>query len=240
MQVALIGYGKMGHTLETLACEKGDVVVARIDNAQDFEREQVALKRAEVAIEFSTPATAVDNIARCVQLGLPVVCGTTGWYDQLPKVRELVEAKGGALLWSPNFSIGVNITMRLARLLAQYQRRFEEYGVRIQETHHVTKLDAPSGTAIALAGPYIGAGSRYSRWALGTESTGDVLGIEAIREGTVAGIHRIIMDGPNDTIEVSHSAKGRRGFAEGALLGAHFLVGRQGVFTMDDLMGRDE
>lgn len=237
MKIALVGYGKMGRTIEELALAAGDEIVARVDMERPLSDQREAVRGCDVAIEFSTPSTAVANIRECVSIGVPVVCGTTGWYDQLDEVCALIASTvGAALFWAPNFSIGVNITLRLDRMLADYRERFSEYGVRIIETHHTAKLDAPSGTALALAKPFLREGGAYSSWFLGTESEVGRLAIEARREGVVPGIHEVIMDGPSDTIMLRHEAKSRRGFAMGALAAARFLCGRSGVYTMDDLM----
>ena len=247
LRIALVGYGKMGHILDTLGTRHGHSIVARIDKVSPVELSGLLRSSAaDVAIEFTTPASAPENISACVAAGIPVVCGTTGWYDHLADIKTLLVATpGSALFYAPNFSIGVNIALRTASLLAKFRRQFPQYAVSIEETHHTAKLDAPSGTAIALAQPFLakeegGTAERgYASWQLvseGSEATENVLPITAHRMGEVAGIHTLCLDSAQDTLTLTHSAKSREGFARGALAAAEFLVGRSGLFTMEDLL----
>lgn len=245
MEIAIIGYGKMGHAVEQCALGRGHTVVLTIDTPDEWESKASLLKSCDVAVEFSTPATAVDNIRRCLKAGVPVVSGTTGWNDQLEAVKAECEALGGALFVASNFSIGMNIVFELNRRLAHLTSTLPQYSVAITETHHIHKLDAPSGTAIHLADDII-AEHKADSWHLAdpTQVTGltsqvtdqNSIPVTAIREGEVAGIHEIRYDSPLDTITLTHEAKGREGLALGATLAAEFLAGKQGFFTMRDLL----
>jgi len=237
MRIALIGYGKMGHVIEQLAFAAGDSIVARIDKDCPITQAEQELKQAEVAIEFTAPTEAVTNIKACIALQLPVVCGTTGWYAALPELEALIaKSPKAALFYAPNFSIGVNILMRATELLASYRARFPQYAVSIEETHHTAKLDAPSGTAIALAQPFLKGENAYTDWALTPTANVNVLPITAYRRDSVPGIHTLTLDSAHDTITLQHSAKNREGFAAGALAAARFLIGKTGVYSMKDLL----
>lgn len=219
MKIAIIGYGRMGHAIEALAAERGHHVVARVDAADSWP----APGLADVAVEFTTPQTAADNLLRCFAIGLPVVCGTTGWYDRYDEVCRQCEAQKGALLAATNFSIGMNIMFALNRRLAELMRG-RGYRVSISEVHHVHKLDAPSGTALTLRDQIVASRAAAE------------VPIASRREGEVPGTHTVVYDSPVDTITLSHEAHSRAGLAQGALLAAEWLCGRQGVFSMDDLL----
>ena len=237
MRIALIGYGKMGHVIEQLALAAGDSIVARIDKDQSLVHSTQELQAAEVAIEFTAPSEAVANIRTCIELQIPVVCGTTGWYAALPELEALVKnTPKAALFYAPNFSIGVNILMRATELFASYRARFPQYAVAIEETHHTAKLDAPSGTAIAMAQPFLHGENAYPDWALTPTNNTAALPITAHRRDSVPGIHTLTLDSAHDTIALQHSAKNREGFAAGALAAARFLLGKAGVYTMKDLL----
>ena len=223
MKIALIGYGKMGHAVEALASKRGHVVVATIDCGDPWPERL----EADVAVEFSTPATAVENIRRCWQLGLPVVCGTTGWNAQYEAVKAECLAGGHSLFTASNFSIGMNIMFALNERLAELMRGREEYQVSISETHHIHKLDAPSGTAITLREQIVEFGDWIS----------ERVPIASYREGEVPGTHTVVYDSEIDTLTLTHEAHSRKGLAQGALLAAEWLVGKRGVFTMKDLLG---
>ena len=221
MKIALIGYGKMGHAIEALAGGRGHEIVATVDNDADWAR---LSNKADVAIEFSTPTTAEANIRRCWQLGLPVVAGTTGWYDRLDTLVADCRRQRNALFVASNFSIGMNIMFALNERLAQLMASHPEYHVDISETHHIHKLDAPSGTALTLR-------DQIAPYRPATD-----IPIASFREGEVPGIHTVTYDSEVDTLSLTHSAKSRQGLALGALLAAEFLVGRQGYYTMKDLL----
>ena len=241
MNLAIIGYGKMGHAVEQCASKRGHTIVLTIDTPEEWESKASLLKGCDVAVEFSTPATAVDNIRRCLKAGVPVVSGTTGWNDRLEAVKAECEALGGALFVASNFSIGMNIVFELNRQLARLTSPLPDYSVSITETHHIHKLDAPSGTAIHLANDII-AEHKADAWHLADSGNNsqtcdqNTIPISAIRKGEVAGIHEIRYDSPLDTITLTHEAKGREGLALGATLAAEFLAGKQGFFTMKDLL----
>lgn len=236
MKIALTGYGKMGKAIEQIALERGHEIVSIIDvdNRDDFHSE--AFRSADVAIEFSTPAAAFDNFMACFAANVPVVAGTTGWLERMDEVRAICEKDGQTFFYASNYSIGVNLFFALNRCLARLMNGFPAYGVRLSETHHIHKLDAPSGTALTLAGDLLAQLDRKKRWTL--RETGDPadLVIDAVREGEVPGIHEVTYDSDVDYIRISHSAKSRAGFALGAVLAAEFTAGRKGWLGMDDLL----
>jgi 4-hydroxy-tetrahydrodipicolinate reductase len=221
-RVALVGMGKMGRAIDRLAEERGVPVVARLDRGDAIDRE--SLGGADVAIEFSEPGAAVGNIDACVAAGCPVVVGTTGWWDALPRVERDARAAGGRVLWAANFSLGVNVMLGL---VAEAGRLLRDAGMdaHLIETHHAQKKDAPSGTAIALASA--------------TESTlGRPVPITSVRVGSVPGLHELVFDGPFEQLRLVHDARDRRVFAEGALAAARWLAARRepGVYTMRDVL----
>lgn len=224
MKIALLGYGKMGKAVEALALERGHSVGVTIDDEDNWMGKIESLRECDVAVEFSTPATVVGNIMRCFDMGMPVIVGTTGWYDQLESVVHDCQQRDQALFVASNFSIGMNIMFELNRRLAQLMEGREEYAASITETHHVHKLDAPSGTAISLANDM-------------KEELGRTVPITSIREGEVPGIHEVVYDSDIDTLTLRHSAKSRKGLALGAVLAAEFLEGKKGYYTMRDMLG---
>ena len=238
MRIALLGYGKMGKMIERIAVSRGHqvVLVVDLDNRADCSVEQ--LRQADVAIEFTTPAVAVDNYKWCMDAGVPVVSGTTGWLDRWEEVVGYCREKGGGFFYASNFSIGVNIFFRLYKYLAKMMDNFRDYKIFIEETHHIHKLDAPSGTAITLAEGIIKNHSAYRSWKLyqGEELGEDVLPVAAKRIGEVPGIHGVTYKSAVDEIEIRHSAFSREGFAQGAVFAAEFLFGKKGVYGMDDLL----
>ncbi len=260
MKIALIGYGKMGHIIEEIALSRGHEVVCTIDvnNLCDFESE--AFRTADVAIEFTTPKTALANVARCLEARVPVVVGSTGWYDQLPQVKADVAKADGSLFWASNFSIGVNVFVAMQRYVAKIMNAYPQYDVTLEETHHIHKLDSPSGTAITIANAITDNLERKQSWketaAIWQQEDGSVdvarnaevgtqfaahkpeeLEVVALRRGEVPGIHTVVYDSEVDTITMTHSAKSRRGFALGAVVAAEWIGdGKKGVYTMDDLM----
>ena len=235
MKIALIGYGKMGKTIEQIALQRGHQIVSIIDinNTADFESE--AFRSADVAIEFTTPATALGNYMRCFAANVPVVSGTTGWLEHLDEVKAKCEQEGKTFFYASNFSVGVNIFFALNRYLAKIMNGFPAYDVRMTEVHHIHKLDAPSGTAITLAEGILDNVERKERWTLETAEQPTDLPIHAIREGEVPGIHEIIYESEADTISIKHDAKSRAGFALGAVIAAEFTAGKKGFLGMNDL-----
>ena len=224
MKIALIGYGKMGHMIESIARERGHEIVSIIDQNNLDEFESKAFAFADVAIEFTTPQTAADNILRAWKAGVPVVCGTTGWdVEAMRREATRREGDGIGLMWSSNYSIGVNILFALNKQLAKFMEAYPEYTPHMTEVHHIHKLDAPSGTAKTLQ-----------------EAIGDdrlkINDIESIREGEVAGIHTVVWDSEIDTISISHSAKGRKGFALGAVIAAEWMKGKTGWHDFSEVI----
>ena len=235
MKIALVGYGKMGKTIEQIALSRGHEIVSIIDinNPDDFE--SAAFKSADVAIEFTTPATAFDNYMKCFAANVPVVSGTTGWTARMGEIKEMCEKEGKTFFYASNFSIGVNIFFALNKYLAKVMNNFPSYDVRMTEVHHIHKLDAPSGTAITLAEGILENIDRKDRWTLETAEKATDLPIHAIREGEVPGIHEIIYESDADIISIKHDAKSRAGFALGAVLAAEFTAGKKGFLGMNDL-----
>ena len=235
MKIALIGYGKMGRMIEEIAVSRGHEIVSiiDIDNQQDFE--SPAFASADVAIEFTTPWTAYDNYIKAWNAGVKVVSGSTGWMKEHgDEVRKACAEDGKTLFWASNFSVGVAIFGAVNTYLAKIMNRFGQYDVNIVETHHVHKLDAPSGTAITLAEQIVENMDRKERWGLHETALG-VLRIDDIRRGEVPGIHSITYDSPEDMITITHDAHSRRGFALGAVLAAEYTTEHSGLLTMEDL-----
>ncbi len=231
MKIALLGYGKMGKTIERIAQERGHQIVLKVDAPGDYN-----LSVAEVAIEFSTPQSAFANISRALSLGLPTVAGTTGWLEHYPEAVALCKEHKAAFLYASNFSIGVNIFFELNKTLAQLMRKYPEYAVAIEEIHHTQKLDAPSGTAITLAQEIIEQTDKVG-WELG-ETTEDKIPITAKRIENIPGTHIVTYKSVVDTLEIKHTAHSRDGFALGAVLAAEWIVGKKGVFSMKDVLFR--
>jgi 4-hydroxy-tetrahydrodipicolinate reductase len=220
----------MGQIIERIALERGHEIVLRKRGSDAFD----GLETADVAIDFSIPDAAVGNISTCLDGGIPVVSGTTGWLDDFHKMAELCETKKGAFLYGSNFSLGVNLFFNLNEYLAKLMAKFPEYKVQMQEIHHTQKLDAPSGTAISLAKDII-ANSDYSSWALSDAKADEIL-IDAQRIENVPGTHTVSYESEVDKIEIAHIAHSREGFAYGAVVAAEWLVGKTGVFSMKDVL----
>lgn len=241
MKIAIVGYGRMGHEVEEVAKSRGHEIVCIIDADNQHDFDSPAFKSADVAIIFSVPDAGWDNIRRCFDAGLPVVSGTTAWANELiwDEIDEYCH-KGATLLWAPNFSIGMNITRAASRLLAKMFAPFPEYKATIHEVHHVHKLDHPSGSAILLANTIIENNNRYNTWVEpGPRNKAQgALVISHERRGEVPGIHEVIWTSPEDTIMLKHEAKGRKGFAAGAVIGAEWIVKapKGHKYTMDNLL----
>ena len=236
MKIALLGYGKMGHEVERLALAKGHEIVVTIDNEQEWNERLDQLKTADVAIEFSQPDQAFANINRCFDLHLPIVVGTTAWYDHLDAVKKRCLEERQSLFYAPNFSIGMNMVFKMNKELARFAEQYG-YSMSLAETHHIHKLDKPSGTAAKLANDIIAESSRYQCWSINEPYPADTLPIEVTREGEVFGIHSITAQSSADRITLTHEAFSREGLAQGALAAAQFLIGKTGVFTMEALLG---
>lgn len=236
MKIALIGYGKMGKIIERIALERGHELVSIIDiqNPDDFTSD--AFKSAQVAIEFSAPHVALENIRKAFAVGVPVVSGTTGWSEALPELKKEIELNGNTLFWASNYSLGVSIFSAVNKYLAKIMNRFDAYNVEMTEVHHTQKLDAPSGTAITLAEGVIENIDRKEVWVKEYQNQIDEMAIKSIRRGQVPGIHTIRYESNEDSIEITHDAKNRDGFALGAVVAAEFTVGKKGFLSMDDMM----
>ena len=229
----------MGHLIEEISKERGHKIVSIIDadNTSDFNTPE--FKSADVAIEFTTPGTAVDNILAAFAAKVPVIVGTTGWTSALPDIKDMCEKGSGTMMWASNFSIGVNLFMAFNRYVARVMNDFPEYSPSMTEIHHIHKLDHPSGTAITLAEEIVEEVGRVDKWAEpmpGKELPADVLPVDHIREGEVPGTHIITWDSDVDTITLRHEAKSRRGFALGAVKAAEWIRDRKGFFTMGDML----
>jgi 4-hydroxy-tetrahydrodipicolinate reductase len=236
MKIALIGYGKMGKEIEQIALERRHTIslIIDINNLNEFTAEN--LKKADVAIEFSKPETAVGNIRTCFAAGIPIVSGTTGWLEHFDDIKNECTSGGKTLFYASNYSLGVNIFFKVNQFLGKVMNNFPQYEVEVEEIHHVTKLDAPSGTAISLANDLLKAIERKKRWQLNGQDNAEALKITAIRRDTVPGTHTIKYDSSVDYIEMIHSAKSRKGLALGAIIAAEFIAGKKGYFSMDDLL----
>ena len=236
MKIALIGYGKMGKTIEQIALNRGHQIVSIVDINNPEEFQSANFKSADVAIEFTTPATAFNNYMKSFAAGVPVVSGTTGWLDRIGEIKEKCEKEGKTFFYASNFSIGVNIFFALNKYLAKIMNNFPSYNISMTETHHIHKLDAPSGTAITLAEGIIENVDRKDRWTLETAEQPTDLPIHAIREGEVPGIHEVTYESDVDYISIKHDAKSRAGFALGAVVAAEFTAGKKGFLGMDDML----
>lgn len=232
MKIALFGYGKMGKTIERLALDRGHTIVAKIDKELD----EGNLADADVAIDFSVPTEALNNIVKCFNENIPVVSGTTGWLDKYEEALTICNAKNGAFIYASNYSLGVNLFFELNEQLAKMMARFDDYNVSMEEIHHTQKLDAPSGTAITLAEGVI-ANTTKKSWSLDVTNTSDSLPIVAKRLENVPGTHTVAYNSVVDEIEIKHTAKNRDGFALGAIIAAEWLQDKKGVFTMKDVLG---
>jgi 4-hydroxy-tetrahydrodipicolinate reductase len=230
MKIALLGYGKMGQTIERIALERGHEIVLKKDEFNTYD----GLSSADVAIDFSIPSVAVANISSCFHAGVPVISGTTGWLEQYDDMVALCEAKKGAFISSSNFSLGVNLFFELNDYLAKMMAKFVSYTVEIEEIHHTQKLDAPSGTAISLAKGVI-ENSNYTNWTLDQAKEKQIhIGVKRIAD--VPGTHTVTYASAVDSIEIKHTAHNRDGFALGAVIAAEWIVGKEGVFTMKDVL----
>lgn len=236
MKIAIIGYGRMGKSIEALAKEAGHEVVQIFGGKNISEFTVENLRKADVAIDFSLPDTAYTNIVTCIEAGIPIVSGTTGWLDKFEDAKSFCTKNKGAFLYASNFSIGVNIFMELNERLAVLMNSQPAYDITMTEIHHTRKLDAPSGTAITLAEGIIERVERKSGHTIEQSKDKTVIPIEAIREGDVPGTHIVRYKSDTDSLEIKHEAHNRTGFAKGAILAAEWLIGKEGIFSMRDLL----
>ena len=237
MKIALIGYGKMGKAIEEIAVSKGHEIVLKIDvsNTSDFTKENV--QKANVAIEFTGPPTAFENITKCIQWGVPVISGSTGWLAHFEKAKKLCEEKKGCLIYASNFSIGVNLFFEINKQLATLMEPYDNYDISMTEIHHTEKKDAPSGTAISLAEQILANIGRKKKWVNEVSSDASDLVIKSERIDPAPGTHSVTYESPIDSIEITHTAHTRKGFAGGAVLAAEFANQKMGIFTMKDVLG---
>ncbi len=232
MKIALFGYGKMGKTIERLAIKRGHSIVAKIDkNLRDGN-----FTNADVAIDFSVPSEAFNNINQCFQNNIPIISGTTGWLDKMGEAVVTCKEKKGAFIYASNYSLGVNLFFELNKNLAKMMTRFDDYTISMEETHHSQKLDAPSGTAITLAEAIIKNSSKKS-WVLDVTNSNETIPIVSKRIENVPGTHTVNYNSVVDEIEIKHTAKNRDGFALGAIIAAEWLQDKTGVYTMKDVLG---
>ena len=236
MNIAIVGYGKMGKEIEKLAQERNHSVILRIDEHNSKSLNKDDFKNVDVAIEFSSPDSAFSNIKLCFDNNVPVVCGTTGWLEKFDKVLERCKSEKLTFFYASNYSIGVNLFFKLNERLAKMMNSFDDYNVNVEETHHTQKVDAPSGTAITLTEGIIENIDRKSKWENKNDNSTDSITVESFREGNVPGNHKVIYDSVFDRIIIEHDAKSRKGFAFGAVLAAEFIASKKGYFTMDDLL----
>jgi len=245
MKIALLGYGKMGKIVERIATDRQHEIILKIDqdNQHDFTAENLA--QADVAIEFSTPGAVLSNIEGCFEAGVPLVVGTTGWYDAIPQIKQKCEAGGHSLIFASNFSVGVNVFFHANKLLAKLMNKYPYYDVQVEEIHHTQKIDSPSGTAITLAEGIIENLASKNSWVNvlsgdGAETAGETVGIEQLliesfRIDSVPGTHTVIYDSEVDSIEFKHTAHNRNGFALGAVMAAEWIKDKKGFHSVEDM-----
>ncbi|MEL0643505.1 4-hydroxy-tetrahydrodipicolinate reductase [Olleya sp. Ti.3.14] len=231
MKIALLGYGRMGKAIEAIALQRGHTIVIKTSQDKDYD-----ITTADVAIDFSVPTAAYNNISNCINHNVPVISGTTGWLEKYNAIVSLCEKQKGAFIYASNFSLGVNIFFELNQYLAKMMAKLEDYKVDIEEIHHTQKLDAPSGTAITLAEGIIQNNKAYTRWDLEKAKDQQSIAIHAKRITDVPGTHTISYNSPIDTIKIEHEAHNRQGFALGAVIAAEWIIDKTGVFTMKDVL----
>ncbi len=236
MKIALIGYGKMGRAIEEIALQKGYEIVLKISdiNLENFTKEN--LQKADVAIEFTNPESAVANILMCIDAGVPVVCGSTGWLQHEQTIINYCTEKEAAVLYSSNFSIGVNIFFEINKKLAALMNGQKEYEIRLEEIHHTEKKDAPSGTAITIAQQILQERTDKSQWVIGDAKLDTDIGIISKRIDPAPGTHTVLYSSAIDDIQITHTAHSRKGFALGAVIAAEFIIGKKGIFSMKDVL----
>ncbi|WP_111683613.1 4-hydroxy-tetrahydrodipicolinate reductase [Winogradskyella tangerina] len=230
MNIALLGYGRMGKSIEAIALERGHSIVLKVEDASD----EFNFSKADVAIDFSIPTAAVSNIKKSLDTGIPIISGTTGWLDHYDEVVNYCKAKNGTFLYASNFSLGVNIFFEINKKLSALMASVEGYSTHIEEIHHTKKLDAPSGTAITLAEQII-ENTKYKNWTLDTPNSEEIQ-IEAKRIPDVPGTHEITYDSEIDSIKIKHTAHSRQGFAMGAVIAAEWIKDKKGIYTMRDVL----
>ena len=237
MKIALIGYGKMGKAIEEIAVNRGHEIVLKITSSNKSEFISENLQKADVAIEFTNPESAYENLQTCLQAHIPTVCGSTGWLDKKAEIEQLAQKENAGFLYTSNFSIGVNLFFELNTYLAKLMNAHPEYNVSVEEIHHTAKKDAPSGTAITLAEQILAEISRKTNWVKDLENSPEELAIKSERIDPAPGTHIITYHSDIDDIEIKHTAHSRKGFAFGAVLAAEYVAAHTGIFTMKDVLG---
>jgi 4-hydroxy-tetrahydrodipicolinate reductase len=237
MNIALIGYGKMGQTIEKIAIGRGQSITAIIDEKTGTSIAQLNPDEIDVAIEFTQPGSAYNNLHQCITMGIPVISGTTGWLERYEELKGYANQKNGSLLYSSNFSLGVNLFFKINEYVAKLMSQYSGYGVDMEEVHHTQKKDAPSGTAITLAEGILKNSSRFSSWVNQVSDKEEDLSIISKRIDDVPGTHTVTYGSTEDQITLTHTAHSRQGFALGAVLVAEWIHDKHGVFTMDDFLG---
>jgi len=235
MNLLLIGYGKMGKTIEKITHDRHHDIIHIIDEKNHADLKTLPATSIDMAIEFTTPESAYNNIRTCLERNIPVVSGTTGWLDKKPELDALCETKKGAFFYASNFSLGVNMFFKIADHMGDLMR-IKDYSIEISETHHTGKKDIPSGTAISLAERLLAKSSRYKAWTVSTDPQENTIPIRSFRQKDVPGDHEVVFTSEDDDISIRHRAVSRKGFAEGAILAAEWLVGKKGTFGMEDLL----
>lgn len=232
MKIALLGYGRMGQTIEKIAIKRGHTIVLKADK----DDKNYDIVKADVAIDFSIPTVAFNNISNCLNNNVPVISGTTGWLDDYDKAVDLCKANNGAFIYASNYSLGVNIFFELNKTLAKMMSNLKQYNVTMEEIHHTKKLDAPSGTAISLANDLIESNNNFEAWELNSTKEKSTIPIVAKRIEDVPGTHSVNYESEVDTINIEHIAHNRQGFALGAVVAAEWIIGKTGIFTMKDVL----
>ena len=236
MKIIIWGYGKMGKAVEKAAKERGHIISGIVDVHNINEIDKSFLQKADIVIEFTTPEAAVNNYLKCFEAGIPVVSGTTGWYEHKKDVENACKKYQGTFFYASNFSLGVNIFFELNKFLAKLMNKIPQYSASISETHHIHKLDKPSGTAITIANQIIENHSSYNSWVTDEKTEPGILPIISHREGEIIGTHIVEYKSDIDKIEIKHEAFSREGFARGAVIAAEFVLGKKGCFGMEDLL----
>jgi 4-hydroxy-tetrahydrodipicolinate reductase len=238
MQIGLIGYGRMGKTIEQMAISRGHQICAIINSEEDWTNQQKNIAEADVVIEFTSPEAAYQNLNQLMDMGKVVICGTTGWLERMPYIIDKCLKNKTAFLYSSNFSIGVNILFEMNKQMAKWMSHIKGFNINLTEWHHIHKIDSPSGTAVTLLNDIIQYHQNFTEWMLVNNQTAppNCIPVNAVREGEIFGIHQIQYQSENDLLTIRHEALNRHGFASGALLAAEWIIGRQGVFTMKDVL----
>lgn len=240
MNIAILGYGKIGKEIEKVAIKRNHSISLIIDINNQSDLNQENLSKVDVAMDFSVPDSAYSNILKCFECNTPIVSGTTGWINKLEEIIAICKGKKQTFFYAANFSLGVNIFMQINKKLAKIMNLFPDYEITLEETHHTQKLDAPSGTAIKLVNDIIPVIDRKNKWELNKATGYDSIKIISIRKDNITGIHKVTYNSPMDIIEIQHSAKNRKGFAIGAVLAAEFIKDKKGYYTINDLLQIDE